>query len=81
VWTLADFVDAPMEPLQLILDEIGARGIRPVTEVPRMVNLDGFGRFLQNLRNQGMSPHLVGDFNVTLENSGVRVGQKPYAVQ
>lgn len=81
VWNLAEFVDAPMEPLQMILDEIGRRGLGPVTEVPRMVDLGGFGRFLQNLRNQGMSPHLVGDFNAKLEKTNHLVGQKPYAVQ
>lgn len=81
IWTLADFIDAPMEPLQIILDELGPKSVSPVTEVPRMTDLRGFGRFLQNLRNQGMDPHLVGDFSMDLEETtGMRV-QRPYIVQ
>jgi len=64
VWTMADFVEAPMEALQTIIDEIGVRGTRRLTEAPRMVDLHGFGEFLQNLKNQGMHPHLMGDFPV-----------------
>ncbi len=62
VWSMADFVESPMEPLQTIIDEIGLRHHRRLTEVPRMVDLQGFGQFLQNLKNQGMHPHLMGDF-------------------
>ncbi len=62
VWSMADFVEAPMEPLQTIIDEIGARSAHRLTAAPRMVSLDGFGQFLQNLKNQGMHPHLMGDF-------------------
>ncbi len=62
VWTLAEFVENPMEPLQTIVDEISPRAMRRLTEVPCMVDLTGFGQFLQNLRNQGMQPVLMGDF-------------------
>ncbi|RMD95148.1 MAG: glycosyl transferase [Alphaproteobacteria bacterium] len=62
IWTMADFIEAPMEALQAIIDEIGARGARRLTEVPRMVDLTGFGDFLQRLKNEGMKPHLMGDF-------------------
>ncbi len=62
IWTLADFVENPMEPLQTILDEIVPRGLRRPTEAPRLVDLTGFGRFLQQLRNEGMQPVLMGDF-------------------
>ena len=30
-----------------------------------MVDLTGFGQFLQNLKNQGMHPYLMGDFPTT----------------
>ena len=63
IWTMADFIAAPMEPLQQILEDMGARP-RRITEAPRMAPLDGFGKFLQNLKNQGMHPHLMGDFPV-----------------
>ena len=64
IWSLADFVENPMEPLQTIIDEIGPRQGRRLTEAPRMSDLTGFGQFLQNLRNQGMQPVLMGDFPV-----------------
>ena len=62
IWTLAEFVENPMEPLQSIVDEISPRSARRLTEVPRLADLKGFGQFLQNLRNQGMQPVLMGDF-------------------
>jgi hypothetical protein len=62
VWNLSDFLEAPMEALQEIVDQIGTREVRRLTEAPKMLPLDGFGQFLQNLKNQGMHPHLMGDF-------------------
>lgn len=62
IWTLAEFIENPMEPLQTIIDEISPRSSRRLTEAPRMSDLTGFGQFLQNLRNQGMQPVLMGDF-------------------
>lgn len=64
IWTLAEFVENPMEPLQTIVDEISPRALRRLTEAPRLADLTGFGQFLQNLRNQGMQPFLMGDFPV-----------------
>ena len=62
IWTMADFVDSPMEPLQTLIDEIGSKSMRRLAEAPKLVALDGFGQFLQNLKNRGMQPYLVGDF-------------------
>jgi hypothetical protein len=64
VWNLAEFVENPMEPLQSIVDEISPQALRRLTEAPRLCDLTGFGQFLQNLRNQGMQPFLMGDFPV-----------------
>lgn len=82
IWSMAEFIEAPMEPLQGILDEIGPTQVHRIAEVPKMVDLSGFGQFLQNLKNQGMHPHLMGDFPTD------RVGEtpnspprKPYLVQ
>ncbi|GLS86172.1 glycosyl transferase [Cypionkella aquatica] len=61
-WSLAEFVENPMEPLQTIVDEISPRAMRRLSEAPRLADLTGFGQFLQNLRNQGMQPVLMGDF-------------------
>ncbi len=81
-WSLAEFVENPMEPLQTIVDEISPRSIRRLTEAPRLADLTGFGQFLQNLRNQGMQPTLMGDFPVTgdLQPPNSRRG-RPYLVK
>jgi len=82
IWTMADFIDSPMEPLQTIIDEIGPRNLRRLTEAPRMVDLAGFGQFLQNLKNQGMHPHLMGDFSSGDDlNETPRVRRKPYLIK
>ena len=82
VWNLAEFVESPMEPLQTIVDEISPRSLRRLTEVPRLADLTGFGQFLQNLRNQGMQPVLMGDFPAgqDLPTQGGRRA-RPYLVQ
>ncbi|MFP1643586.1 DUF5927 domain-containing protein [Pontitalea aquivivens] len=82
IWTLADFIETPMEPLQAIIDEISPRALRRLTEAPQMVDLTGFGRFLQNLKNQGMQPRLMGDFTVNdaLPAQGLR-RRRPYVVK
>jgi hypothetical protein len=82
IWTLADFIETPMEALQTVLDEMGAKNLRRVTEAPKMADLTGFGQFLQNLKNQGMHPYLMGDFpsdaGPTAQRSSRR---KPYLVR
>ncbi|RUS60110.1 glycosyl transferase [Pseudorhodobacter sp. E13] len=82
IWNLAEFVENPMEPLQTIVDEISPRALRRLTEAPRMTDLKGFGQFLQNLRNQGMQPVLMGDFPVgdDLQQNAARRG-RPYLVK
>ncbi|SLN10564.1 Core-2/I-Branching enzyme [Aquimixticola soesokkakensis] len=82
IWTMADFIESPMEPLQAIIDEIGARNVRRLAEAPRMVDLTGFGQFLQNLKNQGMHPYLMGDFPTNNEPDRPRKEQRrPYLVR
>ncbi|RPE64663.1 core-2/I-Branching enzyme [Pacificibacter maritimus] len=82
IWTMADFIESRLEPLQSIIDEIGPRNVRRLTEAPRMRDLTGFGQFLQNLKNQGMHPHLMGDFPMEpdIENTQ-RNRKKPYLVK
>jgi hypothetical protein len=82
IWTMADFIENPMEPLQAIIDEISPRATRRLSEAPRMADLTGFGRFLQNLRNQGMQPTLMGDFPADSDpRNAAPLGQRPYLVQ
>ena len=81
-WTLAEFIENPMEPLQNIVDEISPRAMRRLTEAPHLADLTGFGQFLQNLRNQGMQPVLMGDFPVgdDARSTTARRG-RPYLVK
>ncbi|WP_027257049.1 beta-1,6-N-acetylglucosaminyltransferase [Leisingera aquimarina] len=82
IWSMAEFVEAPMEPLQTIIDEIGPLAARHLSEAPKMTELEGFGQFLQNLKNQGMHPYLMGDFPV--EQGPVSLSKpqrKPYLVR
>ncbi len=82
IWTMADFIEAPMEALQTVVDEIGTIRLKRLTEAPRMADLEGFGQFLQNLKNQGMHPYLMGDFPV--ERPGINRAdkrRKPYLVK
>ncbi|MCA0929711.1 beta-1,6-N-acetylglucosaminyltransferase [Ruegeria profundi] len=81
-WTLAEFVESPMEPMQSVIEEIGTPRPTHLTEAPNMVDLSGFGKFLQNLKNQGMHPYLMGDFPTDdLFGAQVRPFKKPYLVQ
>jgi hypothetical protein len=82
IWTMADFIENPMEPLQTIVDEISAKGLGRLAEAPRMVDLTGFGQFLQNLKNQGMHPYLMGDFPVSGAPEKTQANpRKPYLVK
>lgn len=67
IWTLAEFIEAPMDFLQSIINDI--RPQPNLTEVPLMIDLTGFDQFLQKLKNQGMHPHLMGDFPVNSDGS------------
>jgi len=82
IWTMAEFIEAPMEALQGIVDQIGNRNLPRLTEVPRMVDLSRFGQFLQNLKNQGMHPYLMGDFPVDPPPENTQPHKrKPYLVR
>lgn len=82
IWTLADFIEEPMDALQMLLDEMGAQNLKRITEVPKMVDLTGFGDFLKNLKNQGTDPYLMGNFpNNTGPKSQSRLRHKPYLVR
>ena len=81
IWTMAEFIEAPMEPLQLVIDEIGQSSSHRLAEAPVMEELAGFGRFLQNLKNQGMHPYLMGDFPVEPAARSARPRRRrPYVV-
>lgn len=76
IWSMADFVVNPLDPLQAIIDEISPRQARRLTEPPQMTDLTGFGRFLQELKNRGMQPRLMGDFSVDDDPNVLRLRRK-----
>ncbi|HID67984.1 MAG TPA: glycosyl transferase [Roseibacterium sp.] len=82
IWSLAEFLEEPMENLQRILDAMEGAQASRLTEAPKMANLSGLPKFLQNLKNQGMNPFAVGDFpqeGVALLPSGA--DNRPYLVR
>ena len=82
IWSMAEFVEAPMEALQMVVDASSTKGTQRLSEVPRMVDLSGFGQFLQNLKNQGMHPYLMGDFPVDpAPDNKQPAPRKPYLVR
>mgnify|MGYP003396874869 CR=1 FL=1 len=82
IWSMAEFIENPMEPLQTIVDEISPRTSPRLTEAPKMADLTGFPQFLQNLKNQGMQPTLVGDLPPDPgQNPGAQPRARPYLVR
>ena len=82
IWSLSEFLENPVEPLHIILDEIGHRGQHRLTEVPRLTPLRGFGKFLQNLKNEGMHPHLIGEFPIAdYGDPNARQTRRAYAAE
>ncbi len=82
VQTLAEFVRSPMDTLQTIVDEMSGQPRPRLTEVPNMVDLSGFGAFLQELRNQGMHPFLTGEFPTDFDvRPDDHPHRKPYLVR
>ena len=83
IWTMAEFLESPMESLQAVTDEIRPQAARLPAEAPRLTDLGGFGQFLQNLKNQGMQPIVMGEF-VTLADAPPPASEtrgKPYIVR
>lgn len=62
IWSLTDFIENPAEPLEQLVDLLNPRAAHRLTDLPQLLPLHGFGTFLQDLRNQGMAPVLMGDF-------------------
>lgn len=76
IWTMAEFLESPMEALQAVIDEIRPQAPRSPVEAPRLVDLAGFGKFLQNLKNQGMQPIVMGEFVSSADGSGPASGPR-----
>ena len=81
LWSLSDFLHHPMEHLQALLDHIAGPAAPRLSEAPRMADLSGFSQFIQNLKNQGMNPYLVGDMDDCGDAIRSRETPKPYLVK
>ena len=81
ILTMAKFIENPLEILQDVV-ALGGAGGRQITGMPRMVDLTGFGRFLQSLKNQGMHPYMMGDFPAEPDAPATGPARrKPYRVR
>jgi hypothetical protein len=79
--TLSQFIEAPMEVLQSIIDDIAGHRGNALTEVPQMADLTGLPAFLQDLKNQGMHPFLTGDITVgNTRKTVMSPRRKPYVI-
>ena len=83
LWNISEFVHAPMDALQEILEDLAPNRPHRVAKVPRMRDLSGFGKFLQRLKNQGMHAYLTGHFPVDPSSTGQAIGPapRPYLVR
>ena len=59
-WTLAEFLEHPIAPLQDIVDSLSGASSDMLASVPPTVPLGNLKGFLQDLRNSGMNPYLAG---------------------
>ncbi|MEM9250010.1 MAG: beta-1,6-N-acetylglucosaminyltransferase [Pseudomonadota bacterium] len=82
IWTLAEFLDAPMDHLAPILDELTPRAPRRPTEAPTLRDTRGFAQFLQRLKNDGMFLHMPGDFSASAQETAPSgPPSRPYLVR
>ena len=81
IWPLAEFMDKPEENLQHIIAGLNQNDMRRLTDFPILNDMTGFHAFLQDLKNGGMHPNVVGDF-ITPETPQIKTPQKkPYIIK
>ena len=81
IWSMAEFLEDPMQNLVDLVEDVGSRQEIGLAEAPRMRSLDGFARFLQHLRNEGMNPHIAGDFTPVEGRPTARRAARPALVR
>jgi hypothetical protein len=64
VWTTTECLENPLEPVLAATHGFDGVEEKVLETMPKLRRIDGFEQFLQNLKNQGMHPHLVGEFSV-----------------
>jgi len=71
IWTLAEFLEQPLDPLQEIVDSLSGAESHLLAELPEFKPMKGLPTFLQSLRNAGMNPHMAGEITEDLTASVV----------
>lgn len=61
IWSLADLLERPSEPLQEVLDRLTGAESRTVSKLPAFRPMDGLQDLLQDLKNAGMNPYMAGE--------------------
>ncbi|NNJ67273.1 MAG: glycosyl transferase, partial [Boseongicola sp.] len=60
IWSLAEVLETPAEPLRAVLEDHSVPGASALTIMPPLREMDALAAFLQDLRNMGMDPHTAG---------------------
>ena len=82
IWTLAEFLESPVEPLQLVVDEMSSYGAKRLTDMPKMRDLTGFRDKVEALRNDGLPLYLLGNIAPdSQQNDSQTPKRRPYLVQ
>ena len=63
IWTLAEFLERPLDPLQETVDSLSGIESNMLVDMPETKPLTGLPEFLQSLRNSGMNPYLAGEIS------------------
>ena len=63
IWTLAEFLERPLDALQEVVDELSGADTQVLEGIPAITGMEGLPDFLQALRNAGMNPYLAGDIS------------------
>lgn len=64
IWSLAEVLDAPAEPLRAVLEDHSVPGAAALTIMPVLRDMDALAAFLTKLRNMGMDPHTAGSVSL-----------------
>lgn len=62
-WTLAEFLERPMDPLQEIVDGLSGADPQFLSDLPEFKPMKGLPTFLQALKNAGMNPYTAGQIS------------------
>lgn len=61
IWSLAEFLERPLDPLQEIVDSLSGAETHLLADMPEFKPMRGLPDFLQSLRNAGMNPYMAGE--------------------